>query len=796
MKRSDENNGGNGAKSAYVALTGNPNCGKTTLFNALTGLRAKVGNYAGVTVERKEGKLTGIESKTDIRVLDLPGTYSLSPNSLDEQVSRDVLLNRLPELPSPNLIVVVVDASNLQRNLYYATQVIELGHPTILALNMVDVAENNGHAVNSFKLAESLGVPVLPIVASTGEGLPQLREKIVAMLPLVGRASSRAGSPQSVSEAAAREDARPTTPEIKPKLFCQLPGLFRIEATGLADLLATTYQERQLQATAEALLLLSNEKALASSSTHYPQAIQDAVTAARKRLDAASVDWRGAPIEWRYARVAEIQQSVTTELAPPGETFSDKVDRIVTHKVWGSLIFVAIMYLIFQCIFTFAEYPMTWLESGVAWAGNHLAAAMPPGDLRDLLVNGVIAGVGGVVVFLPQILMLFLFIGLLEDTGYMARAAFLMDRLMSKVGLHGKSFIPMLSSFACAIPGIMATRTIESPKDRLVTILVAPLMSCSARLPVYTLLIGACIPDRVLGNLNYELNLGFTKFNFFGFLGLRGLTMLAMYMLGIVVALVMAWIFKKTLLKGETPMLIMELPAYKRPVIRVVLRHIWERSKLFLTRAGTVILGINILLWFLATYPKSSKLDAQFESRRTEITNSFNAISLTTGAGAQSNQVAALQEQIDTVNKDESGEKLRHSFAGMMGRAIEPLIAPLGFDWKIGIGVVASFAAREVFVSTMSTVYNVGDVDDDMKNLKETLQEQQRADGTQVYTTLTAMTLMVFYVFAMQCVSTVAVVRRETNSWKWPFFQWLYMGALAWVLAFITYHGGKMLGWG
>ena len=740
----------------FVALTGNPNCGKTTLFNSLTGLRAKVGNYAGVTVERKEGKLTGIETKADIRVLDLPGTYSLSPNSLDEQVSRDVLLNRLPELPSPNLIVVVVDASNLQRNLYYATQVIELGHPTILALNMVDVAETNGQSIHSFKLAELLGVPVIPIVASTGQGLPQLREKIVAM----------ATSPQ----------------EMKPRLFCQLPGLFRIEATGLADLLAKTFQERQLQATAEALLLLSNEKALASSSTHYPNEIHDAVTASRKRLDAANVDWRGAPIEWRYARVAEIQQATTTELAPPGETFSDKADRIVTHKIWGTLIFLAIMAVMFQSIFTFAEYPMRWLESGVTWAGDYVAAAMPPGDLRDLLVNGVIAGVGAVVVFLPQILMLFLFIGLLEDTGYMSRAAFLMDRLMSKVGLHGKSFIPMLSSFACAIPGIMATRTIESRKDRLVTILVAPLMSCSARLPVYTLLIAACIPEKRV----------------FGFFKLGGVTMLGMYLLGIVVALLMAWIFKKTLLKGETPMLIMELPPYKRPVVLVTLRHMWDRAKQFLTRAGTVILGISIVLWFLATYPKSSKIDTQFESQRAEITNSFNTISLTTGAGGAATQSAALQDQIDVVNKEEAGEKLRHSFAGMMGRAIEPIIAPLGFDWKIGIGLVASFAAREVFVSTMSTVYNVGGVSDSaegMQTLEQTLREQRRTDGGLVYTTLTAVTLMVFYVFAMQCVSTVVVVRRETNSWKWPFFQWLYMGVLAWVLAFITYHGGKMLGW-
>ena len=346
--------------------------------------------------------------------------------------------------------------------------------------------------------------------------------------------------------------------------------------------------------------MLSNEKALASSTTHYPQKIQEAVAAARKRLEAQGIDWRGAPIEWRYARIAEIQQSVTAEFAQEGENFSDKLDRVLTHKIWGTLIFIAIMALMFQSIFTFAHYPMDAIQAGVDWLGGVVAKTIPPGDLNSLVVDGVIAGVGAVVVFLPQILLLFLFIGLLEDTGYMSRAAFLMDRLMSKVGLHGKSFIPMLSSFACAIPGIMATRTIESPKDRLVTILVAPLMSCSARLPVYTLLIGACIPNIMV--------LGFFK--------LTGLTMLAMYLLGIVVALLMAWLFKKTLLKGETPMLIMELPPYKRPLLRVVVRHMWDRSRLFLRRAGTVILGINIILWFLATYPKSAITAQKFDHER------------------------------------------------------------------------------------------------------------------------------------------------------------------------------------
>ena len=731
------------ARRAYVALTGNPNSGKTTVFNALTGLRAKVGNYAGVTVERKEGRLLGAPAQADIRVLDLPGTYSLSPQSLDEQISRDVLLNRLPELPAPDLIVIVVDASNLQRNLYYATQVIELGHPTILVLNMIDVAESNGQCIDARKLSAALGVPALPLVASSGQGLPELRAAIIG----------------GIQNPAATQ----------PRLFCQFPGPFRIEATRLADLLAETFQARRVQATAEALLILSNEKALASSAAHYPQRVQDAVAAARKRLEAQGVDWQGAPIEWRYARVAEIQSAATTETAPPGETFSDKLDRILTHKIWGTIIFVTVMALMFQSIFTFARIPMDAMQAGVDWLGGIVGHWLPRGDLNSLLVDGVIAGVGAVMVFLPQILLLFLFIGFLEDTGYMARAAFLMDRLMSKVGLHGKSFIPMLSSFACAIPGIMAARTIETPKDRLVTILVAPLMSCSARLPVYTLLIAACVPDvRVLG-----------------FLKLGALTMLAMYLLGITVALLMAWLFKKTLLRGEAPMLIMELPPYKRPLLRVVLRHMWDRSKLFLRRAGTVILGINILLWFLASYPRSSATEREFAAQRASIQQTQMS---------DGEKAAALAEAA----RAEDGEKLRDSFAGRMGRAIEPIIAPLGFDWKMGIGIISSFAAREVFVSTMSTVYNVGDEKDAAIKTKlvETLRQQRHPDGTPVYTALTAVTLMVFYVFALQCVSTVAIVRRETNSWKWPLFQWAYMGLLAWGFAFLTFHLGHILGWG
>ena len=738
-------------KPFTVVLTGNPNCGKTTLFNALTGLRGRVGNYAGVTVERKEGSLTGADARFPVTLLDLPGTYSLSPQSPDEQIARDILFQRVADVPAPDLVVVVVDASNLQRNLYFATQVIELGHPTLLTLNMVDVARDQGHDIDTDALSKALGVPVIPMVASQGEGLEPLRQSI----------RSQASSPG--------------TRHVIPREFNELPEAFGREAQAIETALESHFPHRSRLAAAEALLLLSDERALPTdktntdgntngntANTRYPSALIEQVLSARRRLEAAGVDWRSTAIEARYARLFAIEQHVTRETPPPDELLSDRIDRVVTHRVWGPLIFVTVMALMFQSIFWLAKYPMDGIEATVDALAQWVGSSMPPGDLNDLITRGAIAGVGSVVIFLPQICLLFLFIGLLEDTGYMSRAAFLMDRLMSRVGLHGKSFIPMLSSFACAIPGIMATRTIETRQDRLATILVAPLMSCSARLPVYTVLIAACIPQRN---------------------GWPGLTLLMMYLLGIAGALGMAWIFKKTLLRGEPPMLILELPPYKRPMLGAVLRQMWDRSKLFLKRAGTVILGINILLWFLATYPRSSELQQQFDQRHAQWKQA-----------ASNPPTSAESETLKRLDQEEAGEKLRQSFAGRLGRAIEPALKPLGFDWKIGIGIVTSFAAREVFVSTLSVVYNVGGDSENTASLAEVMKSERRDDGRKTYTPLTGLTLMVFYVFAMQCVSTVAVVRRETNSWKWPLFQTVYMTSLAWILAFLTYQVGTRLG--
>lgn len=730
-------------RTFLVVLTGNPNAGKTTVFNALTGLRAKVANYAGVTVERKEGRLRGTPPHRKVTVLDLPGAYSLSPQSLDEAVARDVLLGRLPEVAPPDVVVVVVDASNLERHLYFATQVLELGYRTILALNMTDVALDQGLEVDPERLSEELGVPVVALVASRQVGMDALRTEILRATT-VGGVERRGGEGM------------------------KLPAALEAEARGLESRLPERPGCPSGWRRVESLLRLTDVRPMEVKAEGGGETVlQPVVAEARGRLEAAGVDWAGVMIEARYAWVAGIQERVLRSGSGLEETLSDRMDKVLTHRVWGPVIFLLLMLLMFQAIFTFAEVPMGWMESGVGWLGGWLTTWLPAGDLRDLLVDGVVGGVGAVVVFLPQILLLFLFISLLEDTGYMARAAFLMDRVMSRVGLHGKSFIPLLSSFACAIPGIMATRTIESPKDRLVTILVAPLMSCSARLPVYAVLIAACLPERT----------------WMGWLKLSAVTMLAMYLLGIGVALLLAWVFKRTLLKGRTPLLVLELPPYKRPGVRVVMRHMLDRSLIFLRRAGTVILVASMVLWVLATYPRQEAPDLEAAARRAAVEAMMDP----------TEREAALA----VLDQEEAGEQLRRSYAGQLGHWVEPVVAPLGFDWKIGIGLVASFAAREVFVSTMSTVYNVGAAEDSEAGhgrLAEAMQAQRRADGTPVYTALTGISLMVFYVFALQCVSTVAVVRRETNSWRWPLLQLMWMTALAWCFSLVTYQVGRLLG--
>ena len=692
------------SRTPVYALVGNPNCGKSTLFNALTGLKQKVGNYPGVTVEKKSGT-TYSQHGRPISVIDLPGTYSLAARSPDEAIVRDVLLGRRADTAQPDRIICIVDATNLERNLYLVHQVLDLGRPAILVLNMMDLAAAAGLNLRVARLEHELGIPVIPCEAANGKGILELR-----------LAMSRTDLPLS-------------------RHRWDIPGPIASAVSELQASLVENDGKQPLIARAEALLLLTDQDTVRVAGSR-PLGDQTAaiLTSWKHRWEQEGVDWSGILVNSRYEAIGRLCAEVVLRAARVGPGVSDRIDGIVVHPWWGWLVLGGIMTVLFLSIFTLAEYPMNLIDGQVAALGGWVRSAMPPGDLRDLFTDGAIAGVGGVLVFLPQILILFFFLGLLESTGYMARAAFIMDRLMSRVGLNGKSFIPLLGSYACAIPGIMATRTIEDPKDRLVTILVAPLMSCSARLPVYLLMIAALLPeDRVSVGAKVGL-------------------MLLMYALGTLGAFGFAWLFKNYLLKGEPPLMIMELPPYRLPRMKDVLLHMLERAGLFLRRAGTIILGISILLWFLTTYPKPS-------------------IAVTPQA------------------------QIAHSFAGAAGRALEPVIKPLGFDWRIGIGLITSFAAREVFVSSMGVVFGVEDSGGkNARPLRTALRQARWPGGAPLFTPLVCLTLMIYYVFAMQCMSTVAVVKRETNSWRWPLFQTAYMTGTAWLVCLVVYQTGRALG--
>ncbi len=646
--------------SFTIALAGNPNAGKTTLFNLLTGLKQKVANYPGVTVERKEGPWR--LSNGEANLIDLPGLYSLDATSLDEQIAREIITGELPSVPRPDAIVAVVDATNLERNLYLVTQLFEFGVPVVVALTMIDVFEKQQHEIDVEMLSALLKVPVIAVNAKSHRGIDELAEKVASVIG--------------------------TVPEVP------------YEITANTD----------------------------DDGSH-------------------------AKIFARYNFISNAVQESTWHSDQKSHRISDKIDRVLTHRFFGLVILVAILLVVFQTIFSWASLPMDLLEKGFGAFGDLVRAEMPPGILADLIADGIIAGVGGVVVFLPQILLLFLFISLLEDSGYMSRAAFLLDKLMSRVGLHGKAFLPLISSFACAIPGIMATRTIESRRDRFATILIAPFMSCSARLPVYTLMIATF----------------FTGQTVFGFISLGAVLMLAMYSLGIVAAIFVGFVLKRTVLKAPPPPFLMELPPYRLPNLRTVFQNMLTRAWLFLKRAGTVILAISIILWALMYFPRS-------------VPNAASTVS---------------EQQTEANEPLPESEQLKHSYAGMLGHTLEPVIQPLGFDWKIGVALIASFAAREVLVSTLSIIYNVGkDENEESETLIAAVRDAKDDNGKPTWTPLTALTLMVFFVLAMQCMSTLAVVRRETNSWIWPIFMLVYMTGFAYIAAFLTYQGGRLLGFG
>jgi ferrous iron transport protein B len=622
------------APQLSLSLVGVPNCGKTALFNRLTGSRQKVANYPGVTVERKEGRLIGPRTGRTFRVVDLPGAYSLEPATLDEAIARDVVLGRHANEPAPDLLVCVVDATNLRLNLRLVLELKRLGRPMIVALNMSDVAAQRGYQLDRAALERALGVPVVPTVAVRPGG----ERELVEAIDTYGFAER------------ARADQRLEPPS----------------PASAADIEATQREVRRV---------------LSDSGYRVP------------------------------ARLAALT----------------RLDAVVLHPVAGPLLLATVLFLMFQAVFSWAKAPQNLINAGIQSLNGWLASVLPAGPLRGLLLDGVIAGTGSVLVFLPQILILFLFILALEDSGYLPRAAFMLDRLMGRVGLSGRAFIPLLSSFACAIPGIMAARTIPSSRDRLATIMIAPLMTCSARLPVYALLIGAFIPQRALGVFN-----------------LRGLVLFALYLAGVVSALGVAFVLKRTMMRGEYRPLLLELPEYRLPHLSNLVLGLWERTRIFLTRVGTIILTLMVVLWFLASFPAPP-------------------------AGA-------------------TGPAIQYSVAGMLGRGLEYVFAPIGFNWQISIALVPGLAAREVAVSALGTVYAMSGATDVAGALTPVI-----ARG---WSLATGLSLLAWYVFAPQCLSTLAVVRRETNSWRHPFYMAGYMFALAYLGAFITYRVALMLGGG
>ena len=720
---------GPSSRPRRIAILGNPNAGKSTLFNQLTGLRQKVGNYPGVTVEKKTGTCE-MPSGRRVEVIDLPGTYSLHPHSPDEVIVRDVLLGLQPGTPPPDLIVFVVDATHLSRHLYLALQVIDIGRPVILALNMMDAAEAQGLKIDERALEQQLGVPVVGISAARGTGLGHLR-----------RLMDRDVEPST-------QKFRRWPPHLERVLHhleSRLPRHPDLPERGRLDL-------------ALALLLDDGEDdALARSA---PPEVLDDLGIVRRRLDAVSPGWRADEVEGRYEAIHGVLERAAIPAEARRDPVRERVDRVLTHRVWGVVIFVLLMGAVFQSVFSWAAPAMDAIDALVKNFGVLVEGLMPAGPVRSLIVDGIIAGVGTTLIFLPQIAVLFFFICVLEDSGYMARAAFIMDRLMGKVGLSGRAFIPLLSSFACAIPGIMATRTIDNRRDRITTIMIAPFMSCSARLPVYALLIGAFIPNKWIG-----------------FVTLPALTLFSMYLLGIGAAIAVAWVLKRSVLKGGRPLYVMELPPYRMPSPRSVALAVRDRSLLFLRKAGTVILAVSMVLWFLASYPRGGREVHALQARVT--------------AAEQAGDTAAR----DALSSQVAGVSLRNSFAGRIGRFIEPAIEPLGFDWRIGIGLITSFAAREVMVSTMATVFNLGSGDDDIVSLRQTLRDAVDPDtGLHAYSPLIGVSLMVFFVLACQCMSTVAVVKRETNSWRWALFMVVMMNVLAWLASFAVFQGGRLMG--
>lgn len=701
-----------GGKIIHIGLVGNPNSGKSSLFNCLTGLNQHVGNFPGVTVELKVGEAK-IDDSLWAEFIDLPGTYSLYPRRHDEQVTYDVLLNE-DHVEHPDILVVIVDASNLKRNLLFASQVIDLKIPTVIVLTMMDLARKKGVEIDVAGLEREFGVPVIPVNPRKNKGIPQLKKTLSQITNTLAPTTIRNFVPDALW-------GRGTVQAIKERL----PQLSDYKALHLAF----NYKELGINS--------SVKKIVEESIKDIPL---------NKTLSQAE------EITERYARIKMIMQQTVVEPDPLQRTLlTDKLDNVLLHRRWGYLILLAVLFLLFQSVFLIAQYPMDWIELGFAKLGSALSGALPEAWWSDLLINGVVAGLSGILVFVPQIMILFGLITVLEDSGYMARISFLSDRLMRSVGLNGKSVMPMISGFACAVPAIMSARSIENRKERLLTILITPLMSCSARLPVFTILIGLVIPN------NYLL----------GFLSVQGLVMMGLYLLGLLMALVVAFVARWFINIKERSFFILELPTYRAPRWGNVVQTMINKAKIFVFDAGKVIMIISLILWAMSSFGPGNRMK--------NVTQQYEQLKQQPNANA---------EQLD---KEFATARLENSFAGILGKSIEPVIAPLGYDWKIGIALITSFAAREVFVGTMATLYSVGDQDENELRLRDKMKAAKKEDGTPVYTLASGLSLMIFYVFAMQCMSTLAVVKRETKTWKWPIIQLIYMTGLAYVMSLIVF---------
>jgi ferrous iron transport protein B len=726
------------SETLTVALIGNPNTGKSTLFNALAGMQSRVGNFPGVTVEKKIGRVRWYGRSIDL--VDLPGTYSLSPRTLDEMVSVDVLLGRQADVGGLDAVICILDASNLERNLYLVSQVMDLGLPTVLVLNMADVARSRGVTIDAEALGKRLGLPVIATEAHRKRGLAEVKQAILEC----------AGQPP-------RDVPRPFPPE-----FYGECDVLRKKLEQLGEKSVPAYLLERL------ILDVGGHVERYFSKRHSSELLND-LRDARERLKEAGCRVPAVEARVRYAWARQLLEGIVTQPAERLTTDSDRIDRILTHRFFGLAIFAVLMFIVFQAIYTWAEPVMGYFEAGQGAVADFIRSFMGPGPLRSLLIDGVVAGVGGVLLFLPQIVFLFLFIAILEDCGYMARAAFLMDKLMTKIGLSGKSFVPLMSSFACAIPGVMATRVIENRRDRMVTILIAPLMSCSARLPVYLLLIGAFVPP-----------VAYVE----GWITLQGLVLLAMSSLGALVAIPTAWLLKKTFFRGETPPFVMELPSYKWPSPAIVISRVYDRAKAFVIRAGTLIFAVTILVWSAGYFPgdhtRQHQLQTQIEDLEAEIER-------TEGDGQLRELTAALEATTDEYNQV-SSELIRGSLLGQVGQTIEPVVKPLGWDWRIGVGAIASFPAREVIIATLGTIYSLGgDVNEEDEGLRGALHASTWPDGSKVYNVPVALSIMVFFALCAQCAATLMTIRRETNSWLWPAFTFTYMTTLAYVGALAAY---------